>query len=120
MTRIEGPLWKFCSRALVLLLYSSQKLFRALRVLHFEYRGPCSRVRLHEAGNCTIAEAENLQLRGIVNRMLSEGPKYLNVSKHNRIVHVTVTSPPDARDGLLTSLRRMGSLARSAASCFVV
>ena len=59
---------------------------------------------------------ENPQLRGIVSRMLSEGPKYLNVSKHNRIVHVTVTSPPDARDGLLTSLRRMGSLAWSAAS----
>ena len=63
---------------------------------------------------------ENPQLRGIASRMLSEGPKYLNVSEHNRIVHVMVTSPPDARDGLLTSLRRMGSLARSAASCLVV
>ena len=37
MTKIEGPLWRFRFRALVLLLYSSQKLFRAHRALHIVY-----------------------------------------------------------------------------------
>ena len=73
------------------------------------YHGPCYRVRLHK-----LCDRGLRQLRGIVSRMLSEGPKHLKVSKRSHIVYVMVTSLPDARDGLLTSLCQMGSLARSA------
>ena len=71
MTRIEGPLWRFCFRALVLPLYLSQKLFRAHHVLRFEYHDPCSRVRLYKTGNCTIAASVVDRLTGSLSRSFS-------------------------------------------------
>ena len=70
MTKIEGPLWWFRFRALVLLCTQARSYFE--RIVHYTlyiYHGPCYRVRLHKLCDRGLG-----QLRGIVSRMLSEGP----------------------------------------------
>ena len=54
---------------------------------------------------------EDPQLRGIMSRMLSEGPKHLNVSKHRRQGRIAHKPLPN-RFGVLVVDRLTGSLSR--------